>query len=1133
MVAPRFRIASVLVYALFLPTLAAAATFTLFGPRDFVRSTGAPQTERVTFAARNLTRTYKLLLENGGATGQLARVTSATVALNGQALFGPSDFNANTPAAVERDVTLAASNELAVEVRGNPGSGFTIRILGEDNDAPVITASVNPAPNAAGWNNTPVTVTFTCSDATTSVVNCPAPQILDGVTFSSAPVIEYAITRSVIDLGGNTGNVSVTVKVDLQPPSIEITAPTTSRTNLASVVIAGIVADATQASLTVAGQPLALTQDHFSTPIALEPGANVIALAATDLAGNTTQTSVSVERFVVPVVRITEPADLAVLRSAATNVRGTISDPAATVVVNGVPAIVSGTTFTAANIPLAQGRTVVTARATNALQNADAASILVYRDSIPPRVTLRYPPDGATVFESSLDVAGMVDDIVVGTINGGQARVSVNGVEAEVANRAFLARGVTLASGVNTLTITATDAGGNVDTVTSRVTFDAVTGKKIIGARGDGQRAAIGTTLAQPIVARLVNATGQPVANQTVSFEITENNGTLASGSASGRAVVATTNAQGEASVTWTLGTRAGAGNHRVVARADGFAGAVEFEAVGTIGTPALIVVDAGNNQFGATGLALPRPLIAVVVDRGSNRVRDAAVTFSITKGNGNFDGATSVVVHTDSDGRAIATPILGQTEANAFQASVQGVESIAAFSAIARVPGPVSATSIGGVILDNTDTPIAGVSVRIDGTSFVVQSDEQGQFTIPGAPVGYVKLLIDGSTARRAGTWPTLEFAMYTTAGVKNTLEMPIYLLPIDTRRGLFVDETNGGTLTLPELPGFSLTIAPGSATFPGGGRTGTVSVTAVHVDKVPMAPGFGQQPRFIVTIQPPGVHFDPPAAIAFPNSDGLAPGEVTELYSFDHDLGQFVAIGTGSIASDGLTIRSDPGVGIIKGGWHCGGNPNATGTTHDCPECKTCLFGTCVPNPFDTGSVCEHPPSNGFSIAYVYNNQEVVVVFIIDPSCLKKCTFGGDCKVPSDRWGHDNLAHAAQQGAERVLFSTCLGPHHHDAAQGGMAHKTFFIRCVDRPSPNPGGGPACASSPDAGVGNTITITNLPTAQCPNLPKTLGHEIMHQATGLVHHSGAIDCATDVIYPCDVSCWGQANACGTSSRPCI
>jgi hypothetical protein len=117
-------------------------------------------------------------------------------------------------------------------------------------------------------------------------------------------------------------------------------------------------------------------------------------------------------------------------------------------------------------------------------------------------------------------------------------------------------------------------------------------------------------------------------------------------------------------------------------------------------------------------------------------------------------------------------------------------------------------------------------------------------------------------------------------------------------------VNETRGGTLTLPDMPGFALDIAPGSVTFPDGSRSGLVSATLVHSDKIPMVPGFGQQPRFIVTIQPAGARFDPPARLTLPNVEGLAPGAVTEMYSFDHDLGHFVSIGPATVGDDGATI-------------------------------------------------------------------------------------------------------------------------------------------------------------------------------------------------------------------------------------
>jgi len=107
-------------------------------------------------------------------------------------------------------------------------------------------------------------------------------------------------------------------------------------------------------------------------------------------------------------------------------------------------------------------------------------------------------------------------------------------------------------------------------------------------------------------------------------------------------------------------------------------------------------------------------------------------------------------------------------------------------------------------------------------------------------------------------------------------------------------------------------------------------------------MVPNFGQQPRLIVTIQPAGVL--PPAKLTLPNVDGLAPGEITELYSFDHDAGRFVSIGPGVVSNDGSSVTSEPGVGIIKGGWHCGGNPGQTGCCEETSE------GSCAdPDPTD----------------------------------------------------------------------------------------------------------------------------------------------------------------------------------------
>jgi hypothetical protein len=74
--------------------------------------------------------------------------------------------------------------------------------------------------------------------------------------------------------------------------------------------------------------------------------------------------------------------------------------------------------------------------------------------------------------------------------------------------------------------------------------------------------------------------------------------------------------------------------------------------------------------------------------------------------------------------------------------------------------------------------------------------------------------------------------------------------------------------------------------------------------------------------------------------------------MYSFDHDIGSFVAIGTGVVSDDGLLIRSSQGVGVLKAGWHCGGDPSETGSAATCPTCQTCTGTECVPT---NGGSCD----------------------------------------------------------------------------------------------------------------------------------------------------------------------------------
>lgn len=639
-------------------------------------------------------------------------------------------------------------------------------------------------------------------------------------------------------------------------------------------------------------------------------------------------------------------------------VSGTVPVAVLSVTVDGVEAVLEGSVFTASQVPLREGNNIITVVTEDIRGRVSTASVQVTLDTTPPRVAILTPGDDTVVTTPTITVTGMINDVVVGTVNGEQGRVTVNGLEAEVANRNFMVTEVPLVPGRNVLTVVGMDQAGNMATAQVTVTFDAMPGvPQIHLVSGNNQSGAIGTPLSAPLVVSLTDGAGAPVAGEMVIFRVRQSNGTL-TGDMTGMGVSAVmSNAAGQGEVMWTLGNRAGAGNNVVEATAVGFAGSAVFTAMASPGEAAHIVVDAGNNQVGVVGQPLPHPLIAVVTDEGHNRLGNVPVTFTVSQGGGSFNGQSSLTVNTDSDGRALATFILGPESGfdnHMVTADFAGNTAMpVVFVASGRIAGDPSATRLHGVVLDNSNLPIPGVTIRLLETTFETRTDAQGQFVLEGVPVGEVLLLADGRTAERPGTWPTLEFELVTIAGQNNTLGMPIYLLPLDMPNAIFVDAQSGGTLTLPQVPGFSLTVLPGSATFPGGSTAGEISVTVVHPDKIPMLPNFGQQPRFVVTVQPPGVLFNPPAPFTLPNADGLAPREVVELYSFDHDMGQFVSIGTGTVSNDGTIVRSDPGVGIIKGGWHCGGNPAPFGTCeHECDDSNACTTDRLV------NGMCEHTP-------------------------------------------------------------------------------------------------------------------------------------------------------------------------------
>jgi len=805
-----------------------------------------------------------------------------------------------------------------------------------------------PPPNAAGWNNTQASVSFLCTGGA-QPVSCPDSQLV------STDGANQTFTGTATDSAGNSATTSITVNLDQTAPLVSITSPPNgSVTPSASLVVSGLVSDGLSGIDTVScnGTPATVSSGSFSCTLQITQGSLAVSVTATDVAGNTASTSITTN-LQGPKLTITSPNPLDLFNTKSITVTGTVDDPNATLTVNGTPTANNNGAFTAQGVILREGSNVVTATGTNSGGAAGTASVNVVLDTTPPIVTIDSPSDGAVLTSTQVYVTGMVNDVVPGTVNLAQAMVTVNGVRADVSHRSFMAEDVLLVPGKNVITAVATDRAGNTSQSQITVTLlDAATQQRILMVSGNGQAGIVGTTLSQPLVIEVINSAGQPLPGVPITFSLVKGDGQLTAFPQQGRQITFQTDGNGQASATLQLGTRVGSGNNQVLVTSPGFVGQVMFCSTATVGPPAQIHDIAGELQKGATGQPLAQPFTVVVFDAGGNPAAGVPVIFKVEQGGGNLEGQPTVTKTTDSDGRASAVLTLAQEEGvnnNVVSASFSGLASApAAFTASGVTPGTSTNTTVSGVVLDNGHSPLVNVTASIEGTNLTALTDKDGRFQILNAPVGSINLFIDGSTSTANEPYPFLEFPLVTVAGQDNHLPGPIFLPDLDLDNSKVVGGDEDVTLTMKGVPGVEFTVLAHSATFPDGSHVGRLSVSQVHSDKVPMPPPNATAPHLFWTVQPPRVKFNPPMKIKIPNTEGIAPGTVTEIFCYNHDLEEFASGGTARVSEDGSSIVSDPGSGVIVSGWGDAPPPPPPPTCADrCGKCGTCENGTCVIDP------------------------------------------------------------------------------------------------------------------------------------------------------------------------------------------
>jgi len=162
----------------------------------------------------------------------------------------------------------------------------------------------------------------------------------------------------------------------------------------------------------------------------------------------------------------------------------------------------------------------------------------------------------------------------------------------------------------------------------------------------NGQSGAAGTVLAQPVAVTVLDQNGAPISNATVNWAVESGGGSVAS-------ATSVTDANGNATVAWTVGPTVGTDSLKA-----SIAGGTDAFIMATVtpGPASALLITSGGTQTIAAG-SVSGPLVVQVVDQFANPVPNATVTWgvsgggtlSVTTSTTDATGTTQITLTTDA----------------------------------------------------------------------------------------------------------------------------------------------------------------------------------------------------------------------------------------------------------------------------------------------------------------------------------------------------------------------------------------------------------------------------------------------------------------------------------------------------
>lgn len=515
-------------------------------------------------------------------------------------------------------------------VSGGTQSATPNTTFAEPLQVEAVDAYGNPVPGALITYNVPTSGATASTDQTEATTN--ASGIASVVATAGAAVGTYVVsatTPGAQQADFLLSNASTTVVIVADSGTPQDTKVATAFAQPFSVLV------------TNNGTPVAGALVHFSVPVSGASATLSAVTATTDATGHASVTGIAGTKsgafqVIATVQGGTQSAVFAVT-----------ADPGAPAAINALP----------------------TATPQNASINTAFASPLVaqvvdtYGNPVPgASVTFTTPGTDPT---ATLDVSTAVT-------------TDANGLVSVHATAGPTAGSYNVVAGVAGVTTSANFALGNV----------AGPVQSIAVVSGSPQSATVATAFTSPLVVLVTDASGQPVANQLVTFTVPS------SGASAGLdTLTATTDASGHAQVLPTANTIAG--HYDIVATTATSAAPAAFALTNSAGSPALITpLMASTPQSTPVTDAFSAPLYVRVTDVYGNPVLGVSVAVA-----GPASGATASFsassVTTDADGVASVIAIASSTSGSyTVNATTAGVTTPAAF-ALTNLTGSVTVLTL------------------------------------------------------------------------------------------------------------------------------------------------------------------------------------------------------------------------------------------------------------------------------------------------------------------------------------------------------------------------------------------------------------------------------------------------------